>query len=80
MIKWIIDASIRDRLMVLVITLVIGSVGYFSFRIAPLDAIPDLSDVQVIVLTEFPGQSPAGPDGMKFGTFSSSQSLVFLAE
>ena len=58
MIKWIIDASIRDRLMVLVITLVIGSVGYFSFRSAPLDAIPDLSDVQVIVLTEFPGQSP----------------------
>ena len=58
MINWIIDAALRDRLMVLVVTLVIASVGYFSYRNAPLDAIPDLSDVQVIVLTEFPGQSP----------------------
>ena len=32
--------------------------GYYSLRAVPLDAIPDLSDAQVIVLTEWPGRSP----------------------
>jgi len=58
MIRWIIDAALKDRLMVLLATVIIAVVGYLSYRDAPLDAIPDLSDVQVIVLTEFPGQSP----------------------
>ena len=44
--------------MVLLATLILALVGYFSYTNAPLDAIPDLSDVQVIVLTEYPGQSP----------------------
>ena len=58
MIKWIIDASLRDRLMVLLATFIVAAVGYYSYVNVPLDAIPDLSDVQVIVLTEYPGQSP----------------------
>jgi Cu(I)/Ag(I) efflux system membrane protein CusA/SilA len=58
MIKWIIDAALKDRLMVILATVIVAVVGYFSYANAPLDAIPDLSDVQVIVLTEYPGQSP----------------------
>jgi copper/silver efflux system protein len=58
MIEYIIDSSLKDRVMVLLATAILGIVGYFSYVNAPLDAIPDLSDVQVIVLTEYPGQSP----------------------
>lgn len=58
MIKAIITASLRDRFMVLIATVIIALVGLFAFKGAPLDAIPDLSDVQVIVFTEYPGQSP----------------------
>jgi len=58
MIKAIINASLKDRVMVLMATVILGIVGLFSYINAPLDAIPDLSDVQVIVLTEYPGQSP----------------------
>ncbi|MBV1932813.1 MAG: CusA/CzcA family heavy metal efflux RND transporter [Porticoccaceae bacterium] len=58
MIKAIITASLRDRFMVLIATAIIALVGLFAFKGAPLDAIPDLSDVQVIVFTEYPGQSP----------------------
>ena len=58
MIKWIINAALKDRLMVLLATVIVATVGFFAYRDAPLDAIPDQSDVQVIVLTEFPGQSP----------------------
>jgi Cu(I)/Ag(I) efflux system membrane protein CusA/SilA len=58
MIKWIITASLKDRFMVILATVILALVGFDSYRNAPLDAIPDLSDVQVIVLTEYPGQSP----------------------
>lgn len=58
MIKYIISASLKDRLLVLLATVVITIVGFFSYVNAPLDAIPDLSDVQVIVLTKYPGQAP----------------------
>ena len=58
MIKAIINASLRDRFMVLVATFIIGAVGIFAYKNVPLDAIPDLSDVQVIIFTKYPGQSP----------------------
>ena len=58
MIKSIIDFSIRDRFMVLMATFLVAAVGIWAYLNAPLDAIPDLSDVQVIVLTEYPGQAP----------------------
>ena len=58
MIEWIIDASLKDRFMVILATVILAMVGFYSYNNAPLDAIPDLSDVQVIVLTEYPGQSP----------------------
>ena len=58
MINAIINASLRDRFMVLIATVIIALFGLFSYLNAPLDAIPDLSDVQVIIFTEYPGQSP----------------------
>lgn len=58
MINAIINASLRDHFMVLIATTIIALVGFFAYKNAPLDAIPDLSDVQVIVFTKYPGQSP----------------------
>ncbi len=58
MINAIINASLRDRFMVLIAATIIALVGLFAYKNAPLDAIPDLSDVQVIVFTKYAGQSP----------------------
>ncbi len=54
----IIAACARRPLVTLVFVLMAGVWGYYSIRHAPLDAIPDLSDTQVIILTEWPGRSP----------------------
>ncbi|CAD7856299.1 MAG: Copper/silver efflux RND transporter, transmembrane protein CusA [Olavius algarvensis Gamma 1 endosymbiont] len=53
-IRW----SIHNRFLVLLGALLLTGWGLVSIRQAPLDAIPDLSDVQVIIRTGFPGQSP----------------------
>jgi len=58
MIKSIIIWSIYNRFMVLLMTLIITGMGLYAVKNTPLDAIPDLSDVQVIIKTPFPGQSP----------------------
>jgi len=57
-IKTIIDASLRNRFLILLATALVIGGGLWVVRNTPLDAIPDLSDVQVIVFTEFPGQAP----------------------
>ena len=58
MIRALIDISIRNRFMVLIATLLISFAGWQTMKSTPLDAIPDLSDVQVIIFTGFPGQAP----------------------
>ena len=58
MIHYIITASIKNRLLVLLISLAIGVWGWVAFQKTPLDAIPDLSDVQVIIKTSYAGQTP----------------------
>ncbi|MCF6258395.1 MAG: CusA/CzcA family heavy metal efflux RND transporter [Gammaproteobacteria bacterium] len=58
MIQNIINASLRDKFLVLIATALIVVAGIFAVKNTPLDAIPDLSDVQVIVFTEYPGQAP----------------------
>ncbi|MCG5499704.1 efflux RND transporter permease subunit [Ectothiorhodospira lacustris] len=58
MIDRIIQASLDNRLLVLLLTAIFITWGLFSLRDMPLDAIPDLSDVQVIVHTGYPGQAP----------------------
>jgi Cu(I)/Ag(I) efflux system membrane protein CusA/SilA len=58
MIGGIIRWSIDNRFLVLLLTLVLAGWGLYAARNIPLDAIPDLSDVQVIVKTAYPGQAP----------------------
>ena len=54
----VIDWSVRNQLLVIIgaIALIVG--GWLSLKQTPLDAIPDLTDTQVIIRTDFPGQSP----------------------
>jgi Cu(I)/Ag(I) efflux system membrane protein CusA/SilA len=54
----VIELSARRPLMTILFALALGVWGYYSLRNAPLDAIPDLSDTQVIIFTEWPGRSP----------------------
>jgi Cu(I)/Ag(I) efflux system membrane protein CusA/SilA len=58
MINRVINLSLNDRVMVLLAAVLLSIAGLMAYRTTPLDAIPDLSDVQVIVFTEYPGQSP----------------------
>ncbi len=58
MITRLIHWSIDNRPLVLLAALVLCVAGVVSLKTTPLDAIPDLSDVQVIVKTRYPGQSP----------------------
>lgn len=58
MIPYIIKKSIEYRGLMLVAALVLMAAGYINLRSMPVDAIPDLSDVQVIIRTSFPGQAP----------------------
>jgi Cu(I)/Ag(I) efflux system membrane protein CusA/SilA len=58
MLKGVIDFSLRNKFVVLIGTLALVLGGVFAVRHIPLDAIPDLSDVQVIIYTEWPGQAP----------------------
>ncbi|BBJ23851.1 efflux RND transporter permease subunit [Candidatus Nitrotoga sp. AM1P] len=58
MIARIISWSLRNHLLVLLLAALISAWGIYSVRHTALDAIPDLSDVQVIIKTTYPGQSP----------------------
>lgn len=58
MITAIIQWSIHNRFFVLLATLMVVGGGLYSIKNTPVDAIPDLSDVQVIIKTSYPGQAP----------------------
>ena len=58
MIEAIIRWSVQNRFFVLLATLILVGVGGWSLKNTPVDAIPDLSDVQVIIKTSYPGQAP----------------------
>ena len=58
MIEWIIRASVRARGLIVVAALVLTVIGIGAVRTTPVDALPDLSDVQVIIKTSYPGQAP----------------------
>ena len=58
MIAHLIRWSAANRLMVLLVTLMVAAWGVFTMLKTPLDAIPDLSDTQVIIRTSWPGQAP----------------------
>lgn len=58
MLEKIIDLSIKNRWMVLAIVLALGSLGIYNFRYLPIDAVPDITNVQVQINTEALGFSP----------------------
>jgi len=58
MLAKIIEWSLNNRFFVILGTIFAIAFGVYSMRTIPLDAIPDLSDVQVIIYTEYPGQAP----------------------
>ena len=58
MINWLIDWSIKNRVIVIAIYIAIAAAGYWAVLRTPIDAIPDLSDNQVIVFTDWAGRSP----------------------
>jgi len=58
MIRKLIEYSVHNRFLVLIATVIIVVAGIQAMRATPLDAIPDLSDVQVIVFTDYAGQAP----------------------
>lgn len=58
MISNIIQWSVNNRLIVILLTLLFVGWGSYTVMKTPLDAIPDLSDVQVIIKTSYPGQAP----------------------
>jgi len=58
MIEWIIEASARNKFLVFIFTAFAVVAGIYGLYHTPLDALPDLSDVQVIVYTDWEGRSP----------------------
>ena len=58
MLSKVIEWSIRNRLFVVLAAIFIAGGGLYALRATPLDALPDLSDVQVIIFTDYPGQAP----------------------
>lgn len=58
MLEWIIRRSVANRFLVLMGVIFLVIAGIWSIRSTPVDALPDLSDVQVIIKTTYPGQAP----------------------
>ncbi|MFT5996040.1 MAG: Cu(I)/Ag(I) efflux system membrane protein CusA/SilA, partial [Glaciecola sp.] len=58
MISAIIRWSVYNRFLVVLSTFIIIGAGIYTLKNTPIDAIPDLSDVQVIIKTSYPGQAP----------------------
>ena len=58
MINWLIEWSLKNRGIVIVFFIALSGAGYWALLRTPIDAIPDLSDNQVIVFTDWPGRSP----------------------
>ncbi len=58
MINWLIEVSLRNRFLVIAFFALVAGWGYWALLTTPIDAIPDLSDNQVIVFTDWTGRSP----------------------
>jgi len=58
MIEKVIEYSVKNKFLVILMTLFVVAAGIYAMAKTPLDAIPDLSDVQVIIFTEYSGQAP----------------------
>ena len=58
MINRLLDFSLRNRVLVVLVYVALAGWGWWALQVTPIDAIPDLSDNQVIVFTDWPGHSP----------------------
>ncbi|WNC68678.1 CusA/CzcA family heavy metal efflux RND transporter [Thalassotalea nanhaiensis] len=58
MLTYLINQSLKHRVLVLIFSAILAVLGYRAMLDTPLDALPDLSDIQVIVKTTYPGQAP----------------------
>ena len=58
MIEKIIESSARNPFLIMLLVVFVAAWGVWALANTPLDAIPDLSDVQVIIFTEWPGRAP----------------------
>ena len=58
MLEYIIEWSCKNKFIVVLLTILVMAGGLYAVSQTPIDAIPDLSDVQVIIFTEYPGQAP----------------------
>src|SRR5688572_5312945 len=58
MINRLIEISLKNRFLVLLVYALLAGWGYWALLATPIDAIPDLSENQVIVFTDWPGRSP----------------------
>ncbi len=76
MIKSIIDFSLNNRLLVVILWLVVGAIGVRSLGELPIDAVPDVTNVQVQVLTSSPGLAPQEME--RFITFPVETSMSGL--
>ncbi|WP_411905060.1 efflux RND transporter permease subunit, partial [Salmonella enterica] len=61
MIEWIIRRAVANRFLVMMGALFLSIGGTWTIINTPVDALPDLSDVQVIIKTNYPGQAPQCP-------------------
>ena len=57
MLETIIDIALRRRALILTLTVVVAGLGLYNFRLLPIDAVPDITNVQVQINTESPGYS-----------------------
>lgn len=80
MIAAVIEASVRHRGIVATLALLLAVLGVAAWRALPVDAIPDLSDTQVIVVADHPGQSPEVVDQQVTWPLSSALLAVPRAE
>ena len=58
MVAYIIEFSARNRFIVFLLLFGLASAGFWAMKQTPIDAVPDLSDTQVIIYTKWPGRSP----------------------
>ncbi len=59
MLTWIIQRSVANRVLILLCTLLLAAIGWLALQSIPVDALPDLSDTQVIIKAHYSGQPPA---------------------
>lgn len=59
MVSRLLDFSLRQRLLVVIVAVIVGAGGLYAFRTVPIDAFPDVTSVLVQVVTKAPGLSPA---------------------